>query len=236
MMRKVVRDRLKDKSLPLVSAHGGGGGLARENSIDAIRAALPYKPDLIEVDVRKSADGVLYCHHGSVPFGVSAAKLHRFLPFRHIQLFTGKRSTLRDVLAVIPDDIGVFLDIKDKRITAEDLRPLISGRDHVWVCAYTLRHLRSLRKGLGDEFCYSLNRPLLRVRHGIGHVEGVADAVNAFVWQWNAKTRQQLEAAGIMCAYVQVFTPITHRRFSGKLAPGLLMHVYDDPSKTHRSS
>lgn len=234
-MRDVLREKLSASPLPLVGAHRGGAAHGRENSIAAIKAVLPFKPDLIEVDVRKSSDGVLYCHHGSVPLGVSAAKFHRFLRFKQIQLFTGKRDTLEEILRVIPADIGVFLDIKDKRVSPEELSPLIRGRNNVWVSAYTIRHLRMLRKGLGEDFLYALNRPLLSVRGELNRVQGVADSVHAFVWQWNASTRAKLEKAGIVCAHVQWFLPKAHKTIPVHPRKGVIWYAYDDLTKTHRT-
>lgn len=231
-----VQQKLADKQLPLVLAHRGGAAHGRENSIDAIKSVLPYKPDLIEIDVRKSKDGVLYCHHGSIPIGVSLAKLHRFLPFRQIQLFTGQRDTLEDVLKAIPEGDTVYLDLKDGRITADDLSPLLSARSNVWVSAWTIRHLRALRKGLGDEFVYILNRPLFRVDKGLEALAGVADSVHAFAWQWNDATRDKMQKAGIVCAHVHWFIPRGYKNGPRKTRSDILFHIYDDVSKTHRAN
>ena len=235
IMRETVRKALLNKQLPLVVAHRGGAAHGRENSIETIKAALPYKPDVIEVDVHKSRDGVLYCHHGKIPIGVSLAKLHRFLTFRHIQLFTGKRDTLAAVLAVIPADVGVFLDIKDSGVQAKDLLPIIRGRPNVWVSAYTVRHLRALRRGLGEDFFYLLNHPFFSLDKGLRRVQGVADSVNAFVWQWNDATRKKLEEAGIACAHVQWFVPRGYTEPPKKRREGVMWYLYKDPTKTHRT-
>jgi hypothetical protein len=231
-----MREELEGRQFPLILAHGGGRAHGRENSIGAIRAALKYRPDIIEIDVRKSSDGVLFCHHGSIPFGVSAAQLFRFLPFKQIQVFAGKRDTLQEILREIPETVSVYLDIKDWSITAADLEPLIRGRRNVWVSAYTLSQLRKLRNGLGEDFLYALMRPLLHIHTGVEHAKGVADSIHAFVWQWNAAARAKLEEAGIVCAHVQWLLP-RPQRGDGKrtLRPGVVMYRYDDLSATHRS-
>ena len=46
-------------------AHRGFAAVAEENSLAAIRGALALGCDMIEVDVRRRADGALVLHHDS---------------------------------------------------------------------------------------------------------------------------------------------------------------------------
>lgn len=55
---------LKESKNFLVMAHGHSSAQGRENSLDFVKNSLIYKPDIIELDLRKSADGVLFCFHG----------------------------------------------------------------------------------------------------------------------------------------------------------------------------
>jgi len=48
---------------PLVIAHRGDSSAALENSLAAIRSALALPADMIEIDIRKSLDDVLYVMH-----------------------------------------------------------------------------------------------------------------------------------------------------------------------------
>lgn len=48
---------------PLVIAHRGDSSRALENSTEAVRLALSLPADMIEVDIRKSRDNVLYVMH-----------------------------------------------------------------------------------------------------------------------------------------------------------------------------
>jgi glycerophosphoryl diester phosphodiesterase len=50
-------------SIPLVIAHRGDSFHALENSPDAIHRALSYPVDMIEIDIRRSSDNVLYVMH-----------------------------------------------------------------------------------------------------------------------------------------------------------------------------
>lgn len=52
-------------SIPLIAAHRGSTDSARENTREAFSRAVDLGADLIELDVRRSADGVLLVHHDS---------------------------------------------------------------------------------------------------------------------------------------------------------------------------
>jgi glycerophosphoryl diester phosphodiesterase len=47
----------------LVIGHRGAPQLARENTVDAFRAAAAAGADMVELDVRLTADGALVVHH-----------------------------------------------------------------------------------------------------------------------------------------------------------------------------
>jgi glycerophosphoryl diester phosphodiesterase len=48
---------------PLIIAHRGDSSRALENSTEAVRLALSLPADMIEIDIRKSRDNVLYVMH-----------------------------------------------------------------------------------------------------------------------------------------------------------------------------
>lgn len=50
--------------MTMVIAHRGGRGKARENSIEAFEEAIRAGADMIELDVRRTADGELIVFHG----------------------------------------------------------------------------------------------------------------------------------------------------------------------------
>ncbi len=91
----------------------------RENSQDVCKVATTKDYiGIIELDVRKSKDGVLYCYHGTLFqywFGLKdSAK------FSDIQKKYNADS-LEEILGVITEDKTVFLDLKSKSITREDI-------------------------------------------------------------------------------------------------------------------
>jgi len=164
-----------------VVAHRGGKGHGRENDAQTIEKVLPYKPDIIEVDVRKSRDGVLYCHHGSVPLGVIAASFFYHLSFGSIQRLVGKRDTLEAILRAIPGDTVALLDLQDKHITGDDLAPLIRGRARVWVMTSSQRHAEALKRTFAEDVGYVLRTPLFFVRHMLPMVLGMTNTMQLVV-------------------------------------------------------
>ena len=100
----------------------------RENSIDVcqISSTKDYI-SIIEVDVRKSKDGILYCYHGTLPqywFGLIFPHT-----FSQIKNKYGV-NTLEEVLSVITEDKMIVLDIKSKSITKADILNALKGKKY----------------------------------------------------------------------------------------------------------
>lgn len=73
---------------------------------------------IIELDVRKSKDGILYCYHGTL--------LQYWFWFIFSRKFPDVKKkysvdSLEEILDVITEDKTVFLDLKSKSITREDI-------------------------------------------------------------------------------------------------------------------
>ncbi len=91
----------------------------RENSKEACSESSRKKYiDIIELDVRKSSDGILYCYHGDLFAYHIILKLP--LPFSLIKKIYNV-NTLKEVLGVINPKKRIFLDIKDVSITRDDI-------------------------------------------------------------------------------------------------------------------
>jgi glycerophosphoryl diester phosphodiesterase len=230
-MRPIVEEQLRGRMLPLVMAHQCGSAHGQENALETVKKALEFKPDIIEIDVRKSRDGVLYCHHGSEPFGVMAAAFFGLLTFVQIQKLVGPRDTLEKMLGGVPADMLVFLDIKDPWIGVRDLRQLIDGRQGVWIAPFgSLAWLKRLRAGLGEEHVYVFgNRPLLFPRRALERFAPYADMVQFYRWSWNAKTISEIEERGIACHMVEWF--ISRKEYIASMPlsryRGLFFSIYD---------
>ncbi len=99
----------------------------RENSKDICKISTTKDYiGIIELDVRKSKDGVLYCYHGTLLqywFGLrDSAK------FSDIKKKYGVDS-LEEILQVITENKTVFLDLKSKSITREDILNALKGKN-----------------------------------------------------------------------------------------------------------
>ena len=112
---------LKDK---IVLAHKGYFNaeckkLYRENSKEVcqISSTKDYI-SIIELDVRKSKDGVLYCYHGGFFQYYFSLKIRR--NFMDMKKKYGVDS-LEEILQVIAEDKIILLDIKDDSITKADI-------------------------------------------------------------------------------------------------------------------
>lgn len=97
-----------------------------ENSLEVFKIAGDKGYiQIIELDIRKSKDGVLYCYHGS-PFQYlfSLRLSQSFAPLQkkyHV-------STVKDVLEVLPREKGIVLDIKDTQVTRADILKVFAGK------------------------------------------------------------------------------------------------------------
>lgn len=126
-----------------VMAHRGANGFGRENSVRAIRTAVATGATLIEFDIRKSADGVLYCYHGSLIEYLCPWFLRG--PFLRISKKRDAAACLTDMAEAAAEDAALFLDIKDHGITARELANAVPPRTRpIFVAAQSITYLHRL--------------------------------------------------------------------------------------------
>lgn len=119
---------LKDK---IVLAHKGffnkgAEKTYRENSKEVCRISSGKDyVSIIELDVRKSRDEILYCYHGSFIEYYFSLRISR--NFADIKKKYGVDS-LAEILQVITEDKILLLDIKDKSITKADILGALEGK------------------------------------------------------------------------------------------------------------
>lgn len=139
-------------------AHAGGMAHGRENSIEAVRKSLEYGADIIELDVRKSRDGIIFCYHGFGMFVFYLAFLLRFVRFSTVKRFI-EVSTLEEILSAIDRDCVVYLDVKDSNTDPRALFDLCSRFDFsFWVGGLRLKFLERASKvfvGSKYKLCFS---------------------------------------------------------------------------------
>lgn len=138
--------------MALIIAHRGASATERENTIAAFRAARRLGADMVELDVRRTADGALAVHHdahlddGTPLAAVAAADLPSYVP-------------LLDAALDACSGMGVNVEIKnspldpdfdpDRRLAAAVVDLLASRDDHgrVIVSSFdlvTIQRVRSL--------------------------------------------------------------------------------------------
>lgn len=97
---------------PLVYAHRGDRSRADDNTIEAYRLAVEAATDGIELDVRRTSDGVLIVSHDDRPPDLEPFSVLRFEVLRELAPFV---PTLREALAAIP--LNVFVNVEIKNFT-----------------------------------------------------------------------------------------------------------------------
>jgi len=124
---------LLDLPRPLVMAHRGDAVHAPENTFAAFKLALDAGVDLLETDLWLTADDVLVCHHdrtlervtdstGAIPeMTLAQVKEARVIgsycgAFDATSYPDERVPTLEELLAFVPQDKGLALELKDPRL------------------------------------------------------------------------------------------------------------------------
>ncbi len=192
----------------LVMAHMGGKDHGQENSVEAVTVAQHYCPDIIELDVRKSSDGILYCHHGSVPFGMLFAFFFRFFKFSQISKWTNA-NTLEEALAAIKGNPIIFLDLRGSMVEPRDLDTILSKFSFaaVWLASRSFAHIRLLKNFFGERFLYVYNLAFLRFNFSMKRAkkEGI-NIFQIFFWQCTQENINAIKKSGMdyaVCSFFQ---------------------------------
>lgn len=152
---------LQGRPRPYLIAHRGASALLPENSLAAFRLAVDQGADALETDLWFSADGVLVCHHDATVTRMTggagrvdglAARELAGLPLRGPGRSQGGIPSLEDLLAWMPQDRLLVLELKDPRFGrpewAARLVDLIAPRiaaGSVLVAAFQRRRLAAAR-------------------------------------------------------------------------------------------
>jgi glycerophosphoryl diester phosphodiesterase len=101
---------------PLVIAHRGASSDAPENTPAAFEAAIALGVDAVELDVRRTSDGVLAVHHNASRRGVPVALLTYAALVRRSR---HEPPTLDTVLDICAGRVAVDIEIKEPGYEAE---------------------------------------------------------------------------------------------------------------------
>lgn len=103
--------------VPLIIAHRGDSSEALENSLEAVTSALAKHVDMIEIDVRKSRDNVLYVMHDKLTGRTAERNVDieetSSREISRITLRNGKPiPSLEQVLDIVKGKVGLNIEIK----------------------------------------------------------------------------------------------------------------------------
>lgn len=150
----------------------------RANSPSAVRRG----GRLVECDVRKSQDGVLFCHHGG-PAGWILGFFLRFLRWSTIKRLVDP-SLLSDVVRAASDQQETFFDLWQRNIALSDLIETCP-RGRFWIGVRTCAHVTALHTANAHlrhnaVIVFNLAAPRSLVRRA---AKAGAAVVKVFFWQ-----------------------------------------------------
>lgn len=184
-----------DKHKPLLMFHGNSSVYGKPNSAKTVKRVMKYNPDIIELDLRSSRDGILYCHHGASPF----VFLLKYLPFSAIRKLLNV-DTLKNILNEIDQRPIIFLDIKETNIPAHRIDALCHNRKNkIWLASSTsVTYLSKLKHALENKYLYMYNFSFLFFQNGF--TKAKQSGINCFKiskWQCTGKNIRQIREAGL---------------------------------------
>lgn len=98
---------------PVVIAHRGASFYQRENTMEAFEAAVQMKAEMMEIDVRRTADGVPVVHHDHDFDGVKIMDMTKAEFEFRTQSAGYSPATLEEVLEFCNDKIPVDIELKE---------------------------------------------------------------------------------------------------------------------------
>jgi glycerophosphoryl diester phosphodiesterase len=108
---------------PLICAHRGSCGVAGLPAAERYDRAIRLGVDYVELDVRRTADGVWVNYHDDV---TPSKRPTGNLPFKDLKAELGAElMTLDEVIGVVADRAGLHVDLKEPGFEAEIIRAVI---------------------------------------------------------------------------------------------------------------
>jgi glycerophosphoryl diester phosphodiesterase len=142
---------------PLIIAHRGDSSRALENSTEAVRLALSLPADMIEIDIRKSRDNVLYVMHDKDTGRTADRDINieqsTSGEIALVRLKNGEPiPTLDDVLRLVGGRVGLNIEIKSDGAGVVLARHLFHYRysGYILVSSFRESEVRSTREVMLD--------------------------------------------------------------------------------------
>lgn len=155
---------LERREPPAIMAHRGSMAWEPENTLRSFRRALAEGADLLETDIRFTADGVAVCiHDATIDRTTDGSGIVSRMTLKELEAARGRERdggisdegipTLEAFLAIIPPGRGAALEIKDDRISepglASQVSELISAaglEDRTVILSFERDHLRAMKR------------------------------------------------------------------------------------------
>ncbi|MGP0591904.1 glycerophosphodiester phosphodiesterase [Nitrospira sp. T9] len=148
---------------PLRIGHRGAAGHAPENTLAALELAIKYGVDMVEFDVRRTADGALVLLHDDsvdrTTNGVGKIEELSLSVLRALDAGRGERvPLLEEALACLSGRAGAMIELKVRGIAA-DVCALVKAADYQGTVIYASffhEELLPVRRLIGDAFTLAL--------------------------------------------------------------------------------
>ena len=193
---------------PYLLAHRGGDCFGPENSQQAIEASLKYKMDIIEIDVRESSDGILFCYHGNVSEFLFA-RFYFKKPYKLLKEKYSSLLTLSEALALIQDKAILFIDVKDNNINPSKLITQIKqGKSNqVYIASQSLDFLKKMGS-LPKTWRKVCNGGILFLKLKLHELlASDIDIIELWWWDYSKKNRVLLKSHDISTALARWLFP-----------------------------
>jgi len=225
---------------PRILAHRGACRVARENTVDAFVAAGALGADGVELDVHRSADGVLVVHHDADAPGLGVLAEHRVADIRRRLPYVPTLEEALDACA------GLLVNVEVKNLPGDadfdpddgaasglvELLDARQNRDEVLISSFnlaTIDRVRALDPDLPTGFLTLL---------GLDPLDGIAIASDRGHWAVHPDVRSMrgpvaeavADRAGELGLAVNVWTvdaPEEIRRLAAAGVDGIVTNVPD---------
>lgn len=194
------------KIKPLIMAHKGGDFFGKENSLQSVRKSLEYGAEIIELDVRKSSDDILFCYHGNF-LEFLFPKLFFKKNFKDLEMNYSFISSLKDIANEIRDKGNLFLDIKDESILLDEIKNALKGipLKEIYIAHRNENYLKKLGK-FPENWKKVINMGYLFSTSRIKKLKEIGIcAVELFPWNFSKKNISELKNNNIDVAIPRIF-------------------------------
>ena len=240
-----------DRPRPLLMAHRGDAAHAPENTFASFGLALEADVDLLETDLWLTSDDVIVCHHdrtldrvtdseGAIPdmplSKIKQACVRRSYcgRFDESQYPDERIPTLAELLAFVPSDKGLALELKDPRLGEPDrcrqlvklIQPRIKART-VMLLSFQTDLLWAAREFAPDVWIGEISEANPNPTFG-------GDGIGT-TWQAMRANPHYMEVARAHGLWVCPLDPDPEERLDWYLALGVDAVLSDHPAETRRA-